>query len=112
MQMYKKLTLIASVLAGSLAVPAVAGHANPWATSEDTVFSQYHDINQARSIGTPGEDRMLGVMTRNAYGKMNGGSKQRQFRERTRTREHFRQRSAVPSGGFGRGNGGGRSGRP
>lgn len=49
---------------------AQADHANPWATAEDTVLAKNHDANQARSIGTPGEDEMRGVMARNARGKL------------------------------------------
>ncbi|CUH77624.1 hypothetical protein [Tropicibacter naphthalenivorans] len=49
---------------------ALAGHANPWTTDTSILLEQYHDTNQARSIGTPGEDEMRGVMTQNAFGKL------------------------------------------
>ncbi len=53
---------------------AIAGHANPWATDEDTVNSQYHEQNLAQSLETPGEDEMLGVMVRDAHGKLDAES--------------------------------------
>jgi hypothetical protein len=49
--------------------PALANHANPWATGDDVVLSRFHDENQARSADTPGEDEMRGKMTRSANGK-------------------------------------------
>lgn len=49
--------------------PALADHANPWATDDDVVLSRFHDDNQARSADTPGEDEMRGKMTRSANGK-------------------------------------------
>ncbi len=63
------------VLAGGLAVlsaPALANHANPWATEDDEVLAQFHDVNQAKSIGTPGEDEQNGRMNRSAFGKLGG----------------------------------------
>lgn len=63
---------------GMMSSAAMAAHANPWADPEDVVQSQYHEDNQARSIDTPGEDEMKGVMTRNAHGKLGtaGGNAQ------------------------------------
>jgi hypothetical protein len=55
-----------------LAPPAQAGHANPWATADDTVLARNHDDNQARSAGTPGEDEMNGAGVRSAAGKLDG----------------------------------------
>jgi hypothetical protein len=64
-------TLATALALGALmAGPALADHANPWATPEDTVLSQFHDDNQARSVGTPGEDEMRGAMVRSARGKL------------------------------------------
>lgn len=56
----------------TLASPGWASHANPWATEDDEVLAQFHDVNQEKSVGTPGEDEMLGVMTRSANGKLLG----------------------------------------
>lgn len=66
------MTLAATAAALTMAVslPVQADHANPWATEEDSVLAKNHDANQARSIGTPGEDEMRGVMTRSAHGKL------------------------------------------
>ncbi|SFL06731.1 hypothetical protein [Celeribacter marinus] len=58
---------LAAVL-GLLAAPVFADHGNPWATEDDVVLSQYHDINQAKSIGTPGENEMRGLASDNARG--------------------------------------------
>ncbi|GKY86997.1 hypothetical protein [Sinisalibacter aestuarii] len=60
----------ALLLAGTVATPLLAAHNNPWMSTEDTVLMQYHDENLAQSEGTPGEDEMLGVMVRDAYGKL------------------------------------------
>jgi hypothetical protein len=54
--------------------PALASHANPWATDEDVVLAKNHDENQVRSIDTPGEDEMRGKMTRSANGKTGDAS--------------------------------------
>lgn len=59
-----------AVLAATIATPLWAAHANPWATPDDTVLMQYHEENLAESEDTPGEDEMLGVMTRDAIGKL------------------------------------------
>ncbi len=59
----------ATVAIAFIAAPAFASHNNPWATEDDTVLAQYHEVNQAQSIDTPGEDEMLGVMVRKANGK-------------------------------------------
>ncbi|SSC64884.1 hypothetical protein [Ciceribacter selenitireducens] len=62
--------IICGVSAGLLAMtPAMASHNNPWATAEDTVLEKYHDENQAKSEGTPGEDEMYGGKTGVAFGK-------------------------------------------
>ena len=67
-------TIAIAALFAAAALPAAADHANPWATADDTVLSQFHDVNQARSADTPGEDEMNGVMERNANGKLGGAS--------------------------------------
>lgn len=67
-------TTLAALAALLLPAPVLAGHANPWVTDEDTVNSQYHEENLARSEGTPGEDEMLGAMVREAHGKLDGRS--------------------------------------
>ncbi|EPX86929.1 hypothetical protein [Salipiger mucosus] len=64
-------------VACTLGSAVAASHANPWATSDDEVTSQYHEANQARSIGTPGEDEMKGVMVRRASGKLGGSASER-----------------------------------
>jgi hypothetical protein len=69
--MTKTLLTLAAIL-GSLAAPAVADHANPWASDTDTVLSKNHDTNQARSADTPGEDEMRGAMKQTAHGKLDG----------------------------------------
>ncbi|WP_137699839.1 hypothetical protein [Marimonas lutisalis] len=60
-----KTLILGAVATIALAGPLMAAHANPWATDDDTVLSKEHDDNQARSIGTPGEDEMLGNMVQN-----------------------------------------------
>ncbi|KTG17595.1 MULTISPECIES: hypothetical protein [unclassified Guyparkeria] len=68
-----RLTTLSTLLATMLATGAAhAGHANPWATPEDDLLMQYHEENLEQSEDTPGEDEMLGVMDRNAYGKLGG----------------------------------------
>ncbi|WP_146344222.1 hypothetical protein [Falsiphaeobacter marinintestinus] len=49
---------------------AMAAHANSWADGDDSVVSANHDSNQAKSVGTPGQDEMNGAMSRSAHGKM------------------------------------------
>ncbi|MBE1296645.1 hypothetical protein [Phycobacter azelaicus] len=49
---------------------AFAAHANPWADEDDEVQEQFHDVNQAKSADTPGQDQMNGAMTRSAHGKL------------------------------------------
>lgn len=63
-------TTFAAGLIIVLASQGWASHANPWASDDDDVQAQYHDANQAKSVDTPGEDEMLGVMTRSANGKL------------------------------------------
>ncbi|MBV7392579.1 hypothetical protein [Mameliella sediminis] len=65
-----KTTLAAALGLVLMSGAALASHANPWATADDTVLEKYHDANQAKSIGTPGEDEMRGAMTRKARGKL------------------------------------------
>lgn len=52
------------------ATPALAGHANPWATDDDDLLMQYHDDNLQQSEDTPGDDEMLGIMEQQAVGKL------------------------------------------
>lgn len=63
-----RIVLAAALIA--LAAPALAGHANPWSSDEDSVNSKNHEENQTKSEATPGEDEMLGVMVRKARGKL------------------------------------------
>ncbi|WP_420324803.1 hypothetical protein [Mameliella sp.] len=64
-------TMLAAAIGFALISASVqADHANPWAGEDDTVLSRNHDANQARSIGTPGENEMRGVMNRRAHGKL------------------------------------------
>jgi len=65
-----KKILIISTIAAAIAGPVFAGHANPWATDDDTILSQNHEENLAQSEDTPGEDEMLGVMVQQARGKL------------------------------------------
>jgi len=65
-----KMILIIAGMAGSIAPPLIAGHANPWATEPDVLEMQYHEHNLAQSVGTPGEDEMLGTMVQKARGKL------------------------------------------
>jgi len=67
-----KSSLCLACLMAALSGPALADHANPWATEDDVVQSKNHDANQAGSIDTPGEDEMRGKMTRSAHGKLGG----------------------------------------
>lgn len=73
--MRKSLTLVGVLTL--LASPALADHGNPWATADDVVLSQFHDANQARSVGTPGEDEMRGALVRRARGKLESPSQSR-----------------------------------
>ena len=66
-----KTTGVAILLCG-LSAPVFAAHANPWANPDDNVMAKMHDTNQARSVGTPGQDEMNGQMTRSAFGKLGG----------------------------------------
>ncbi|WP_421904558.1 hypothetical protein [Mameliella sp.] len=64
-------TMLAAAIGFALISASVqADHANLWAGEDDTVLSKNHDANQARSIGTPGENEMRGVMNRRAHGKL------------------------------------------
>lgn len=63
------------IAVAATASPAMASHANPWATDDDTVLAKNHDENQAKSIDTPGEDEMRGKLVRNAYGKLGGNDR-------------------------------------
>lgn len=70
-----KPSLFLACLLAMLSGPALAGHANPWATEDDVVHSKNHDANQIRSVDTPGEDEMRGTLTRSAHGKLDGGQR-------------------------------------
>ena len=85
---------------------ALAAHANPWAGEDDEVNAQFHDENQARSVGTPGEDEMRGTMTRNAFGKL-GGAAGTSGNVGNRGAGHG---NAGTGNGAGNGNGGGGNG--
>jgi hypothetical protein len=50
----------------------LADHGNPWAGPDDQVKSQFHDVNQEKSLNTPGEDEMHGQTNRNV--SLNAGS--------------------------------------
>ena len=65
-----KVILLVAVMGSSIAAPLIAGHANPWATEGDVLEMQYHEENLARSLGTSGEDEMLGTMVQKARGKL------------------------------------------
>lgn len=65
-----KTTFATAIGIALMSAPVQAEHANPWAGEDDTVLAKNHDTNQARSIGTPGEDEMRGVMNRRAHGKL------------------------------------------
>lgn len=67
-------TILSAILGTTLLTSgaAIAGHANPWATLEDELLMQNHEENLEQSENTPGEDEMLGVMDRRAYGKLGG----------------------------------------
>jgi hypothetical protein len=71
-QIMKTKTAAGILFAICAVTPAMAGHNNPWATQDDTILSQNHDTNLLQSLDTPGEDEMLGVMVRNARGKLDG----------------------------------------
>lgn len=64
----------APLILGVFGGAAQAGHANPWAGVDDVVQEQYHDTNQSRSIGTPGQDEMKGLVTQDAFGKTEGAA--------------------------------------
>ena len=80
-----------------------AAHNNPWAGEDDVVLEKFHDANQAKSIGTPGETEMRGVMGRNANGKL-GGSDRSPSGQGT-----AREGAAGGHGGQSAGDGGGRN---
>ncbi|WGW02690.1 hypothetical protein [Tropicibacter oceani] len=88
---------LATTLAFGTATFVQASHANPWATAEDTVLEKYHDDNQSKSTGTPGQDEMRGVMKRSAHGKTSGIASDNS--------------GQGGSGGQGGGQGGGRGGK-
>lgn len=58
-------SLTFAALIAFMAPPVLADHGNPWAGEDDVVFSKYHDANQLKSVGTPGEDEMKGVVAQN-----------------------------------------------
>ncbi|MCI2399108.1 hypothetical protein [Aliiroseovarius subalbicans] len=61
---------LSSAVVSLIASPLFAGHANPWASENDAINSQFHEINLAQSVDTPGEDEMLGNMVQTARGKL------------------------------------------
>ncbi|OWY08334.1 hypothetical protein B6V74_14400 [Thioclava sp. F42-5] len=65
-------TIGLAALAALYAGASWAGHANPWATEDDVIYSQNHEENLVQSVDTPGEDEMLGVMVQSARGKLDG----------------------------------------
>ncbi|SNS95476.1 hypothetical protein [Antarctobacter heliothermus] len=93
-----KTTMTLAIGLAMLSGAVQADHANPWATAEDTVLSKNHDANQAKSVGTPGEDEMRGAMTRAARGK-------------TGDAQGYGGGTGGGKGGAGKG-GGGKGGRP
>jgi hypothetical protein len=101
-------TIAIAALFAAAALPAAADHANPWATADDTVLSQFHDVNQARSADTPGEDEMNGVMERTANGKLGGASMD--LAEVEGADDAERGREGGQGGGSGEGGQGGGSG--
>lgn len=68
----KTLFLIGTLVTAATASPVLAGHANPWTDDTSILNMQYHKENLARSIGTSGEDEMLGTMVQTAHGKLDG----------------------------------------
>lgn len=62
------------LLAALGTTPTLADHGNPWAGPDDEVQSQFHDDNQEKSVGTPGEDEMNGQINRNASPNAGSGS--------------------------------------
>jgi hypothetical protein len=65
-----KTTALLTIACFLLGGPGLAGHANPWASEDDVVLQKNHEVNQLKSINTPGEDEMRGNMTRSAFGKL------------------------------------------
>ncbi|WP_139792778.1 hypothetical protein [Pseudophaeobacter leonis] len=66
---------LATAVIGVSANPAFADHGNPWAEEDDVVRSQFHDVNQAKSVGTPGQDEMKGAMVQSAQGKQGSANR-------------------------------------
>lgn len=54
--------------------PVWAAHGNPWAGTDDEVNAQFHDVNQAKSLNTPGEDEMHGQTNRNVSPNAGAGA--------------------------------------
>jgi len=65
---------ILSVVILLVASSAQAAHNNPWATPEDDVLAKNHEQNQEKSIGTPEQDEMRGIMNQNARGKLDSST--------------------------------------
>ena len=65
--------IIIAIAALALAGPAMASHNNPWAEEGDVLLAKNHEQNQAKSIGTPGEDEMKGEMHQNVSDNAGGG---------------------------------------
>ena len=68
----KSFFLIGALVTTATASPVLAGHANPWTDDTSILNMQYHEENLVRSVGTPGEDEMLGTMVQTAHGKLDG----------------------------------------
>jgi hypothetical protein len=66
---------LATAVIGVSANPAFAAHGNPWAEDDDVVFSQFHDENQVKSIGTPGQDEMRGDRALTGAGKVGSANR-------------------------------------
>ena len=95
------------VLAIGAASPLMAGHANPWATEGDIIKEKFHDTNQTRSEGTPGQDEMRGNMFQNVSSRAGGGLGGAAPQDGT---GHRGGADAGGDAGHGGGNGGGNGG--
>lgn len=84
-------TLIYGAVLALLSItPALADHGNPWAGPDEEVQSQFHDINQEKSVATLGENEMYGQSNRSVSPNAGPG-----------------QAGSVSADAGGRGNGGG-----
>lgn len=89
---------------------AFSAHANPWAEEDDEVQEQFHDVNQARSEGTPGQDEMNGAMTRSAHGKLGTASNASGLAGGSNSGDGAGNGGGHGGGGAGNGGGGGHGG--